>query len=459
MAINQVGSARQLLRAILAWALVSGGCVADSPSPDAERSKRQILESPSQDPERHRRQIAFARRRIEHIVFIVKENRTFDHLFGTFPGANGATHGRTCDGKVVPLKRALDDSPGPNHSFSAALTSINGGRMNCFDEIWDGEQLQSYVQYDRTQIPNYWAYARRFVLADRFFSSSYGPTLVEHLEIVAAQTDGFVDNEREGDWGQGGGADYCEDREERIRSFRELSPAEKDEAYRLEEEAKPGLLADRYWTKRWPCTDIRILPDLLEQRDISWRYYMAPAPFYDVMRMIRHVRFGPMWQKVVDESTFLPDLRAGRLPAVSWLMPPVTESDHPGYNGICPGENWTVKVLNRLMSSKEWRRMVIVLTWDDFGGFYDHVPPPHLDLHGLGPRVPAIVLSPWARSGLIDHETMEFASVLKLIETVFELPSLTARDRNASDMLQTLDFQQEPNPPLILEPRNCAYAE
>jgi phospholipase C len=406
----------------------------------------------------HRRQVEIARRKIRHIVFLVKENRTFDHLFGTFPGADGVTEGMTCDGRMVPLRRASDDSPGPNHSFISGLLAINGGSMNCFDRIWDGRDLQSYVQFHRDQIPNYWAYARRFTLADRFFSSAYGPTLVEHLEIVAAQTDGFVDNEREGDWGAGGPGEYCEDSGERIYSFKELTAAEEADAFELEEEAEVVRLRERYWFKRWPCTDIRVLPDLLERRGISWRYYMGPAPFYDVMRMVRHVRFGPMWDRVVDASRFLPDVQSGRLPRVSWLMPPVEVSDHPGYDGLCVGENWTVRTINALMRTPEWRHMVIVLTWDDFGGFYDHVPPPHLDLYGLGPRVPAIIISPWSRPGFIDHTTMEFASVLKLIETVFDLPSLTERDRNASDMLQAFDFEQDPNPRLILKPRDCSNA-
>jgi phospholipase C len=404
-------------------------------------------------------QIELARRKIRHVVFLVKENRTFDHLFGRFPGADGVTEGRTCDGKVVPLRKASDDSPGPNHSFSSAIVAINGGRMNCFDHIWDGRNLESYVQYRANQIPNYWAYAKNFVLADRFFSSAYGPTLVEHLEIVAAQTGRFVDNEREGNWGSGGSGDYCEDRAERILSFRQLTPEEEADAFNLEEEAKVGQLDNRYWIERWPCIDIPVLPDLLERKGISWKYYMGEAPFFDVMRMIRHVRFGPMWQRVADASAFLPDLKAGSLPRVSWLMPPVPLSDHPGYNGLCPGENWTVHILNALMRSPEWDHMVIVLTWDDFGGFYDHEPPPHLDLYGLGPRVPTIIISPWARPGFIDHELLEFASVLKLIETVFDLPSLTQRDRNAGDMLEAFDFRQPPNPPLILEPRNCELAD
>jgi phospholipase C len=447
---------------LLAAGLVSLSCLEDSDdrASSGDPTPRQTAQGePVQQPETaDESQILLARRKIRHIVFLVKENRTFDHLFGTFPGADGVTEGMTCDGQTVPLRRAKDDSPGPNHSFSSALTAVNGGRMNCFDRIWDGRELQSYVQYDRSQIPNYWAYAKRFVLADRFFSSAYGPTLVEHLEIVAAQTGRFVDNEREGNWGRGDPAEYCEDPAERILSFKQLSAEEEADAYRLEEEAKVGVLANRYWVERWPCIDIPILPDLLENAGISWKYYMGPAPFYDVMRMIRHVRFGPMWERVVDAPAFLADLRAGDLPAVSWLMPPVPLSDHPGYNGICPGENWTVHILNALMRSPEWKHMAVVLTWDDFGGFYDHVPPPHLDLYGLGPRVPAIIISPWARSGFVDHELLEFASVLKLIETVFDLPSLTERDREAGDMLEAFDFLQPPLPPLLLEPRDCSEA-
>src|SRR5918992_238093 len=442
-------SIRTLRRAaaLLAAGSLSLSCLQETRTPSAGGGVSTPREAGQGDPPPDSEtaddsQIQLARRKIRHVVFLVKENRTFDHLFGTFPGADGATEGMTCDGKIVPLRRARDDSPGPNHSFSSALTAVNGGRMNCFDRIWDGRDLESYVQYERSQIPNYWAYAKRFALADRFFSSAYGPTLVEHLEIVAAQTGRFVDNEREGNWGSGGSGDYCEDRAERILSFKQLNPTEEADAYRLEEEAKVGVLADRYWIERWPCIDIQVLPDLLEDAGVSWKYYMGPAPFYDVMRMIRHGRFGPMWKRVVDASAFLPDLRAGNLPQVSWLMPPVPLSDHPGYNGLCPGENWTVHIMNALMRSPEWDHMVIVLTWDDFGGFYDHEPPPHLDLYGLGPRVPTIIISPWARPGFIDHELLEFASVLKLIETVFDLPSLDERDARANDMLGAFDFTQ-----------------
>jgi phospholipase C len=166
------------------------------------------------------------------------------------------------------------------------------------------------------------------------------------------------------------------------------------------------------------------------------------------------VRFSSMYRNVVPNSRFIPDIQAGRLPQVSWLTPPVPLSDHPPHS-LCEGENWLVDQLNALMRSKYWDTTAVVVTWDDFGGFYDHVPPPHIDLYGLGPRVPALVISPWARSGTIDHDLMDFASVLRLIETVFDVPSLTSRDGQANDMLSAFDFQRPPRAPLIQPDRHC----
>ena len=154
--------------------------------------------SPSQPAEERAEQLALAREKIDHVVFIVKENRTFDHLFGRFPGADGATEGARCDGTVVPLGRAEDDSPGATHSFAAGIKVINGGRMNCFDLIDGGRAGQTYIQYEESQIPNYWRYAEEFTLGDRFFSSTYGPTFIEHFWIVASQTNRYVQSKAAG---------------------------------------------------------------------------------------------------------------------------------------------------------------------------------------------------------------------------------------------------------------------
>ena len=407
-----------------------------------------------------------ARKKIKHVIFIIKENRTYDHLFGRLPTGDGATSGFTCDGQEIPLHRAADRMPDVNHSFVAGLTAINGGLMNCFDRLaGDDEAHNAYSQYHREDIPNYWRYAETYALADRFFSSIYGPTTVEHLWTIASQSDRFVDMVRPDQQGDNLEiSEFCDDAGERMASFKKLSPAEADHAYELEERPAIIDLVRRYWTERWPCIDIRTLPDLLEARGISWKYYFSGPDHMHALRMIRHVREGPMWERDVPEKQLYEDLEMGELPSVSWVIPPPYANDHPNTNpspdptrglSLCEGENWTVRALNAVMESKYWDETAVFLTWDDFGGFYDHVPPPHVDLYGMGPRVPALVISPWARPGYIDSRVYDFSSVLKTIERIFQLPALSQRDRRANDMLGSFDFAQDPADPLILEPRDC----
>ena len=122
---------------------------------------------------------------------------------------------------------------------------------------------------------------------------------------------------------------------------------------------------------------------------------------------------------------------------------------------MCKGENWTVEQLNALMQGPDWNKTVVFLTWDDFGGFYDHVPPPHVDSLGLGPRLPLVIISPYARKGYISHTTYEFSSFLSFVEKRYHLPPLTARDRQANDMLDAFNFDQAPLPPMTLRTRSC----
>ncbi|HEX5938435.1 MAG TPA: alkaline phosphatase family protein [Actinomycetota bacterium] len=447
---------------VLVLALVA--CDANPPVRPSESPRIPSPKPPPDDPvvAAEEVQVRLARRRIDHVIFLIKENRTFDHLFGRFPGANGATTGLTCDGLRVPLRPAANFLYGPLHSFEGGLRAINGGRMNCFSELGGDEELWAYVQYRPEDIPNYWFYARRFALADRFFSSTYGPTGIEHLFTIAATSDRFTDHERAEPPGQFGTngipREYCGDRSERAWSFRILDAAERAHAYRLEDGARGEELRERYWFLRWPCIDVQILPDLLQERGISWRYYLGENEYVHTIDWIRHARTGPMRRRVVDDDVILDDLERGTLPAVSWLIPDREFSEHPSVSGMCQGENWTVEIVNALMRSPAWLHTALVITWDDFGGFYDHVPPPHIDLFGLGPRVPAIVISPWVRPGLVYHETLEFSSVLKMIETIWDLPSLTRRDRRSRDMLDMFDFEQRPIPRRIRDQRDCEAA-
>jgi phospholipase C len=407
---------------------------------------------------------------IKHVVFIVKENRTFDHFFGTYPGADGATEGQTIDGRTIPLRPAPDVHPHDiQHSFAAGLYSINGGKMNGYDMIYLGEDLSGYTQFKRKGIPNYWAYADRFVLADAFFSSMYGPTFPEHLYTVAAQSYWIVDNKRTADHP----GSYCDDPTEFTAHFREdLTPKQHRLIMNIEERNmgdNPDLIyaIAKYWENIRTCVDIKALPHLLERKGISWKYYSDVNRWQNALQAIESIRNTPeMWRRVQRPGMYLKDIREEKLPRISWLVPPEEFNDHPGAGkSVCAGENWTVQQINAIMQSKYWRSTAIVVVWDDFGGFYDHVVPPHVDIMGFGHRIPALIISPWTvqgenrDGGSIDSTTYEFSSVLAFIEEIYDLPAMTDRDAAADPLSGAFDFESEPRmEKLILDYRDdCPY--
>jgi phospholipase C len=413
---------------------------------------------------------------IKHVVFLVKENRSFDHYFGRYPGVDGVTEGDTmncstlADSDPVPLTDAPAVIPHDlGHAFYPGLLSINGGKMNGFNCISLGEDMTGYTQYDRDSLPLYWAYADRYVIADHFFTSMYGPTFPEHLYTVAAQSYGIVDNKSTTDTE----GNYCDDPQEFTQRFpiEDLSEGDVKRIMRLEENiAATGSGTDQllkiaaYWESTRTCINIPVLPDELEQNDISWKYYANADQWMNALQAIRHVRFGPMWERVQPPETFLQDVKAGELPAVSWLIPPEGgPNEHPGSGAsICTGENWTIEYINALMKSDAWASTAVIMVWDDFGGFYDHVEPPHYDVMGLGPRTPALILSPWTRrgdnpeGGAIDDNVYEFSSVLKFIEELHELDPLTERDAQADPLSGAFDFTQEPRTePFLMDELAC----
>ncbi|MEX1047287.1 MAG: alkaline phosphatase family protein [Actinomycetota bacterium] len=446
------------IRGIRAVALAAiGALVAVACGSSGDPQKAEFVQRVSEQAEERRADQSAralqARSKIEHIVFVLKENRTFDNMFGRFSGADGATTGLLCNGKEIPLQRATDRQPDIGHSFADGLIAVDGGTMRCFDEVELAESLRGYTQYRPAQIPNYWKLAKRYVLADRFFSSVYGPTGPEHLWAISGQSATFVEQERGHQKGEGVPREFCDDLTERAYAFRKLTPEERDEAYRLEEVPDFPTILERFLVEKVPCVNIMTVPDQLEEAGITWKYYRGERN-WDVLRMIGHIRFGPMWEKRVPASEFIPDAEADRLPAVSWLIPPIWLSDHPPYS-VCAGENWVVRILNALQRSPEWESTAVVIAWDDFGGFYDHAPPPHVDLYGYGPRVPAMIISPWAKRGFVESRVTDFSSVLSFIQTVNELPPLQGRNSRAYNLLNSFDFEQEPLEPLLLKERNC----
>ncbi len=302
-----------------------------------------------------------------------------------------------------------------------------------------------------------------------FFTSMYGPTFPEHLYTVAAQSYGIVDNKSttnvEGN--------YCDDPTEYTQRFpiEDLTPADVRRMMKLEDTitASPSQLFKiaEYWERTRTCFNIEVLPDQLQREGISWKYYALPDAWMNALQAVEHVRFGRMWNKVQDPETILRDLERDRLPAVSWLIPPEgAPNEHPGSGtSVCEGENWTVEYLNAIMRSDAWPNTAVVIVWDDFGGFYDHVVPPHYDIMGLGPRTPALIISPWTLGGdnpdggSIDSTVYEFSSVLRFIEDLHGLDPMTERDAQASPLAGAFDFTQEPRTePLLLEPRDCSTA-
>jgi phospholipase C len=385
------------------------------------------------------------RSKIQHIVFIVKENRAFDTYFGTFPGADGTTSGLISTGERMTLRRGSDRmSRDIGHDWDDALRAIDGGKMDRFDLVHNGNQKGDYLsmtQFLAADIPNYWSYAEHFALADRMFSSLSGPSFPNHLYTVASQSAGAVNNPDTLIWG-----------------------CDADEKTRVDVRNASGG-----FTREFPCFDVPTVTDSLNAASVSWKYY-APGKnqhgyIWSALDAIRHVRFGPDWTtKVVPISGFVHDAAAGTLPSVSWVIPDFDVSEHPTVDAFagttlnvsaCEGENWTVRQINAIMQGPDWRSTAIVLTWDDFGGFYDHVPPPAVDAFGLGPRVPLIVISPYAREGVVSHTVYEFASVLQFIETRYKLKALGVRDVEANSLLDMFDFTQVPAPPLVLPERQC----
>jgi phospholipase C len=420
-------------------------------------------------------------------VFVVKENRTFNNFFATYPGAEGSTTGGTIkcdsngctDGPTVQLKKAQDvQAHDLVHCFRCGLVAINGGKMNGFnwmnatadvssslDDVY-GHDLSGYDYYTRKGLPNYWAYADRFVLADHFFTSMYGPTAPEHVYAIAAQSDGIVDNKGTADHPHS----YCDDPTEYTSRFDpHLSAAERKQIMNTEWSiARTGsgwTDVAGHWQRIRMCINIPTIADELQKAGVSWTYYAAIDAWQNAMQMIRHIRFGPMWHNVRDPSYFTKDVREGHLPQVSWVIPPESYNDHPGAGkSVCAGENWFVNLVNSIMKSQYWRSTAIVVVWDDFGGFYDPVTPPHEDIMGLGPRTPALIISPYTKpgdnreGGTVDHTVYESSSVLAFIEQLFGLKPLTERDANADPLTGAFDFQHPNFSKLILPLRtDCPY--
>jgi phospholipase C len=426
-----VSRTRRLVIAIVALGVVAAACT-QTPTTSSGRFTPDISATPTVSPSAPGQVDAASfptRWPIKHVVFLIKENRTFDNLFGTFPGANGVSVGMD-HGVRRPLIRGSDqrlptDIP---HCWGCSILAYDGGRMDGFDQ-GDGGQY-AYTQLHRDQLPNYWHWAQRNVLFDNVFASAWGPSFPNHLYTIAAQSGGARDNPRRHDFFS--------------NTFGCDAPSQqKVEVYDSEGNVK--LVR--------PCFDFRTEGDLLTKHEVPWAYYTATEQergyIWSAYSAIRRYREDPArWATYIRPvDNVIADIRADKLPPVTWITPRFELSEHPEYS-FCHGENWSTQVIDAIMRSPMWKDTAIFLTWDDYGGFYDHVAPPNVDRMGFGFRVPMLVLSPYAKDGVVSHEQGEFSSVLRFIDDNWGLrPFLTQRDAKATPMLSAFDFTQAPRPP------------
>ena len=466
---------------VLAVTIVTGVAALARPSPAAARLEIAVgVEPPSTiDPGK-------GIENLEHIIFVVQENRSFDHYFGTFPGADGIPRGR--DGGFKPCipfeaaggcRRPYHDTDqidlGGGHNQAASRIDVDGGRMDGFlrslhpvggtcnlvptpkicQRAHPGPHGTPDVMGFHTarEIPNYWAYARRYLLQDRMFAPADSYTLPSHLYLTSA-------------WSAN-----CPD----------FTPASC-----TSELAEPG--GDwRPWTGPPYPYQWTSITYLLFQHGVSWAYYVGantcvtqPCPvstgqetawFQNPLPGFQDVKDTGQLGNIQPHEQLFTALETDSLPSVSWIMPAKGTSEHPP-DPIDSGMAWVTQVVNAVMRAPASLRdhTAIFLTWDDWGGFYDHVQPIRVDANGYGIRVPGILISPYARRG-IDHQTLSFDAFLKLIEDRFlggerldpeplmkrygvldTRPTVREDAPALGDLRREFDWDQQPIAPLILDP-------
>jgi phospholipase C len=392
--------------------------------------------------------------KIQHIVVIIQENRSLDNLFQGFPGADTQSYGYDSAGKKIRLGQIpLQTSWDVDHSAQAFFDACNGSgsfpgtdcRMNGFNKesVSCGRRHRpacpikyppyAYVPPAETRL--YFEMGERYVLADEMFASNFDQSsFVAHQYLIAAQSASAVNFPNSNEWGCEGGAG---DRVPIVTQGRRVD----------------------YGDSERVCFDYATLGDELDARKVSWRYYTARTPYgngalWSAYSAVKHVYYGPDWEKNVisPQTRFFADAKSD-LPAVSWVTPTCQNSDHASCKSNT-GPDWVASLVNAVGQSKYWDSTAIFVTWDDPGGWYDHVPPKMLDYDGLGFRVPLLVISPYAKKGYVSHVHYELASILRFVEDREGLPALSASDRRAaSPAADCFDFNQPPRKFITIQTR------
>jgi phospholipase C len=376
---------------------------------------------------------------ITHIMIVVQENRTVDNLFQGLRGADTASSGLNSFGQTVPLHAVPLAVPYDFiHAHQAFVTEYDGGKMDGFNREREGPQCSAtncaYAYVRRSDVIPYFEMAHEYVFGDRMFQSNQGPSFPAHQYLVSGDAAGLPatsddaaenpSNLRTGKSHGGGGCDSPHN--ERVKTI------------------------DRHGVEGnpvYPCFERPVLTDLLDTAGVGWRYYQTGggSGLWHAFDAIQHVRYGRDYANVVtDSEAALSDIAAGNLAQVTWIMPGNGFSDHPGGSLDREGPQWVAAIVNAIGASRYWKSTAIFVTWDDWGGWYDHVKPPIYTSNELGFRVPLLVISPYAKRGRVSHVQYEFGSILKFVEKTFGLGSLGTTDKRASGMMDCFDFHQPP---------------
>lgn len=372
---------------------------------------------------------------IKHVVLIVQENHSFDNFFAHFPGADGATEGKMQNGSSIKLAESpLADPELLNNSHLAFTVDYDGGKMDGWSAVWVNSAYCPTCAYkfvDPAQIAPYWTMAKQYVLADHMFPTESSGSFSAHQDLIRGDTalnatESLIDFPSHGPWGCDAPAGTTTPVIKRSGKYITDGPA--------------------------PCLQYNTVRDLLDGDHVSWRYYTPDlfatlaGAYWDAFDAIRAVRYSSEWTTNIStpEKNIFKDISARKLASVSWVIPDGVNSDHAGFGTSDTGPSWVAQVVNSIGKSPYWNSTAIIVVWDDWGGWYDHVAPPQVNYAGLGFRVPMIVISPYARVGYVSHTQYEFGSIIKFIEDVWGLGRLGTTDESSTAIDDVFDFTRAP---------------
>ncbi len=399
---------------------------------------------------------------ISHVIVIIQENRSFENFFAGYPGANAplsgcalppskplqqrvalpfrreSSSGSGCPpGDVtVPLKQITFDGPDLQHNWHSSMAEYDKGNMDGFGEFGDKQVDGAYSYVKPSLIEPYMSMANQYVLSDAMFPSEWGGSFTGHLMLISGNDRiKATPSESEVDF-PNGLHDDCD------------SPAGTRSSFIT------GQGGPHFYQGPFPCFDqFHTIANVLDNAAISWKIYatkLVGAGMWEPFEEIKSVRYGPDWRTnvIAPETTILTDPAKGKLADVTWVTPSKQDSDHPG-NHSDAGPSWVASVVNAIGQSSYWNTSAIVVVWDDWGGWYDNAKPPQLDYRGLGFRVPCLIISPYAKTGYVNKTQYEYASVLKFIEEVYNLPTIGPAsqmytDARAKGLDNAFDFTQKP---------------